>query len=141
MSKSASMVYNEWAKSLLKGFTNIDLNVCPAGSVFYLGRIEDRIMPLFVARTLGGELFHTWYSYYSDLVSKAPVGSIPIFTHYYAVSPIERESACWSADEFCMESIAGKAYCRPVLGKRAYEKLTLPSVESVVLLCNKTRQN
>ena len=133
MAKSANDVYAEWKRSLLRGFTDVDLNVCPAGSVFYLGFNGETIEPLFVSRTLGGELFHFWYVYYLELQSKAPVGTIPKYTYFYAVSPVDREK--WAADEFYMETIAKSAFSKPVLGARAYTECKVPSMAKVIELC------
>ena len=137
MAKSAQMVYNEWRDSLLRGFTDTDLNVCPRGSVFYLGLSDNKIKPLFVSRTIGGEMFHAWYAQYIELLDKAPEGVVPRYSSFYAVSPLDTDT--WSADEFRMERIAGSDFQRPVLGARAYAKITLPSLESVYELCFKAR--
>lgn len=134
--KTASAVYNEWMNSLIRGFTTVDLSVCPNGSVFYLGLCNDGIKPILVSRTLGGELFYTWYEFYSELVKIAPKGSVPVFLHFYAVSPLEGSG--WTADEFDMVKIAKTDFIKPVSGQRAYATLPVPTLESVIKLCKET---
>lgn len=136
MSKSVSKVYQEWKASILTGFTSADLNVCPKGSTYYLGLSENGIEPLLVSRTLSSELFNVWYGLYTDLLKKAPVGVVPVFTHFFAVSPVDRDN--WSVDEFDMVNIADSSFIKPVLGTRTYAKFTLPTLEGVVELCNRS---
>jgi hypothetical protein len=133
------MVYNEWKNSLIRGFTSNDLYVCPKGSVFYLGLVGGKIEPLFVSRTLGGEMFNAWFTQYMGLLSKAPVDVVPRYERFYAVSPVDEKN--WSADEFYMEKIAGKDYIRPVLGARSYAGFSLPSLELVIELCRKAQKS
>lgn len=135
MTKSTSVVYTEWKNSLIKGFSTTDLNVCPKGSIFYLGLTDDGVVPILASRTSGGELFHVWYTYYADLLKKAPDGIVPRYIHFYAVSTVDRDN--WSADEFDMVNIANSMFIKPVLGSRAYAKMTLPTLEGVVELCRK----
>lgn len=140
MDKTAYDVYGEWKQSLFKGFTTTDLNICSKGSIFYLGlkktndNSNEALMPLFCSRTIGFELFHLWYLYYLDLLNKAPQGSVPEFSCFYAVAPADMNGN-WLADEFVMESVAGAKFVKS-LGRREYTKISLPTLDQIKSLCN-----